>query len=111
MRSLSAPRLHDLSDQLQGMGPVDRLQGQEIVSGSALLNMDTLRVMGMVIRRGSRWMLTLTPTEQGPDRGEVADEESAAESDSESSLPSATKPLGPRSRAVPPRHRSEMQEM
>lgn len=49
--------------------------------------MDTLHLKGMVVCHGSRWILTLTSTEQPPEGGETEDEESDDESGSDSSLP------------------------
>lgn len=58
--------------------------------------MDTMRLIGMVVRRGSRWILTYTSTEKPPEGREAEDEES----NSESSLASVTEPIGSSSSAV-----------
>lgn len=43
---------------IRGMGLADQLQGQEIIGVTTTLGIDTLRLMGMVVHRGSRLILT-----------------------------------------------------
>lgn len=73
-----------------------------MVGGTFPLGLDTLQLMGMVIRRGSRWVLTPNSTEQPVEGGEAEDDESDDESDNESSLLLTTKPTSPSDRAEAP---------
>lgn len=59
---------------IRGIGLGDRPQGQETMSSSAPLGMDTLWLMVMVIRHDSRWVLTPSPTEQPPEGGKAKDD-------------------------------------
>lgn len=82
------------------MGLVERLQGQEVVGSTSPLGLDTLRLMGLVIHQGSRWVLTPSPIKLPLEGCEAEDDESDDESGSESSLPPATELVGPSDRGA-----------
>lgn len=60
----------------------DWLHGQEIIGGTTILRMNTLWLMGLVIRQSSKLVLILSTTEYPPEGGEDAEEESDNKSDS-----------------------------
>lgn len=76
----------------RGVGLLEHLKGLSTVSTPSLLGQETLCSMGMIIRRGSWFILASGPTEQQP-----GGKESDDESDNISSLPLATEPIGPSS--------------
>lgn len=60
---------------------------------STPLGLGTLRLMRMFIRRGSKWVFTPNQIEQLAKKDEAKNEELDDESDSESSLLSASTPV------------------
>lgn len=89
-----------------------RLQGHEVFGGTVPLRLDTLHLMGMVVRHSSRWVLTPSMIEQPPEGSEVEDKESDDEPESESSLPLVTTPTSVTSSALAHlRSRLEIQEL
>lgn len=83
--------LHQESYQGDGAGRLTLVTGGH--GWHCLLGIDTLRWM-VIVRQSSWWILTPTLVEQPPTGGEGTDEESSDESDSKSSLPFATAPMG-----------------
>ena len=75
------------------MGLIERGEGMQTMSAIAPLETKTFHLMGMIVRRSSKYVLTLSAIEQHPESGKDESEEEFEDGSSSSSSPSLAAPL------------------